>query len=311
MDIYERQQHMHQQLIAKERITRQMETLDQQIQAHEHIRRQLFEVFTKEKQDVYRLDQLTVSNVWRRLRGTQETQRTIEEEEAARAELKLREHEAMIDTLRRDRHQLYETWLPFDGLEAEWDALLREKERHLRMNPTFHQELDALSDQQVEQEGLLIELKEAYGAGVEARKRIMSTLDHLERAHGWSTYDTFFGGGLIATSLKHEALDDSEQTMHFLQRALERFGRELQDITTLTAELNVERGSLLQFADYFLDDIISEWTLHGRINDSLEQLRRLDRDIERLLTMLAERTEATRQRHELLVAERKRLIVTR
>lgn len=311
MDIYERQQHMHQQLIAKERITRQMETLDQQIQAHEHIRRQLFEVFTKEKQDLYRLDQLTVSNVWRRLRGTQETQRTIEEEEAARAELKLREHEAMIDTLRRDRHQLYETWLPFDGLEAEWDALLREKERHLRMNPTFHQELDALSDQQVEQEGLLIELKEAYSAGVEARKRIMSTLDHLERAHGWSTYDTFFGGGLIATSLKHEALDDSEQTMHFLQRALERFGRELQDITTLTAELNVERGSLLQFADYFLDDIISEWTLHGRINDSLEQLRRLDRDIERLLTMLAERTEATRQRYELLVAERKRLIVTR
>lgn len=311
MDIYERQQHMHQQLIAKERITRQMETLDQQIQAHEHIRRQLFEVFTKEKQDLYRLDQLTVSNVWRRLRGTQETQRTIEEEEAARAELKLREHEAMIDTLRRDCHQLYETWLPFDGLEAEWDALLREKERHLRMNPTFHQELDALSDQQVEQEGLLIELKEAYSAGVEARKRIMSTLDHLERAHGWSTYDTFFGGGLIATSLKHEALDDSEQTMHFLQRALERFGRELQDITTLTAELNVERGSLLQFADYFLDDIISEWTLHGRINDSLEQLRRLDRDIERLLTMLAERTEATRQRYELLVAERKRLIVTR
>ena len=311
MDIYERQQHMHQQLIAKERITRQMETLDQQIQAHEHIRRQLFEVFTKEKQDVYRLDQLTVSNVWRRLRGTQETQRTIEEEEAARAELKLREHEAMIDTLRRDRHQLYETWLPFDGLEAEWAALLREKERHLRMDPTFHQELDTLSDQQVEQEGLLIELKEAYGAGVEARKRIVSTLDHLERAHGWSTYDTFFGGGLIATSLKHEALDDSEQTMHFLQRALERFGRELQDVTTLTAELNVERGSLLQFADYFLDDIISEWTLHGRINDSLEQLRRLDRDIERLLTMLAERTEATRQRHELLVAERKRLIVTR
>lgn len=311
MDIYERQQHMHQQLVAKERITRQMETLDQQIQAHEHIRRQLFEVFTKEKQDLYRLDQLTVSNVWRRLRGTQETQRTIEEEEAARAELKLREHEAMIDTLRRDRHQLYETWLPFDGLEAEWDALLREKERHLRMDPTFHQELDALSDKQVEQEGLLIELKEAYGAGVEARKRIMSTLDHLERAHGWSTYDTFFGGGLIATSLKHEALDDSEQTMHFLQRALERFGRELQDVTTLTAELNVERGSLLQFADYFLDDIISEWTLHGRINDSLEQLRRLDRDIERLLTMLAERTEATRQRYELLVAERKRLIVTR
>lgn len=311
MDIYERQQHMHQQLIAKERITRQMETLDQQIQAHEHIRRQLFEVLTKEKQDLYRLDQLTVSNVWRRLRGTQETQRTIEEEEAARAELKLREHEAMIDTLRRDRHQLYETWLPFDGLEAEWDALLREKEWHLRMDPTFHQELDTLSDQQVEQEGLLIELKEAYGAGVEARKRIMSTLDHLERAHGWSTYDTFFGGGLIATSLKHEALDDSEQTMHFLQRALERFGRELQDVTTLTAELNVERGSLLQFADYFLDDIISEWTLHGRINDSLEQLRRLDRDIERLLTMLAERTEATRQRHELLVAERKRLIVTR
>lgn len=311
MDIYERQQHMHQQLVAKERITRQMETLDQQIQAHEHIRCQLFKVFTKEKQDLYRLDQLTVSNVWRRLRGTQETQRTIEEEEAARAELKLREHEAMIETLRRDRHQLYETWLPFDGLEAEWDALLREKEWHLRMDPTFHQQLDALSDQQVEQEGLLIELKEAYGAGVEARKRIMSTLDHLERAHGWSTYDTFFGGGLIATSLKHEALDDSEQTMHFLQRALERFGRELQDVTTLTAELNVERGSLLQFADYFLDDIISEWTLHGRINDSLEQLRRLDRDIERLLTMLAERTEATRQRYELLVAERKRLIVTR
>ena len=65
-----------------------------------------------------------------------------------------------------------------------------------------------------------------------------------------------FGGGLIATHLKHDALDESENYLHNAQIALQRFQNELLDVQDMsTKSLAVETDGFVKFADYFFDDI--------------------------------------------------------
>ena len=310
-NMLEMQSSLQQRLAERDRLARKLKTLDKQIAEHETVRKQLLNTFTKEQRYVYDLETFSLVNAWRKLRGTFNEQRTIELEEAARAELKLREHEAMIDELELERRDLYETFEGYNGIDAKWEAFMKEKERHLKQDPEVSETLYRLTNQQAETNEALIEYKEAITAGKAARAAISKTLKHLDSAKGWSTYDTFFGGGLIATAMKHDAIDASERKMHELQSALERFSRELADVKGVVSGLQVERGSLIEFADYFLDDIFSEWTIHGRINDSLDKVNGLDREIAKLIESMTRSVERMERKFEEIETKRKQLILTR
>ncbi|WP_290770677.1 MULTISPECIES: hypothetical protein [Exiguobacterium] len=302
---------LQQRIAERDRLVRKQEILNKQLNEHEAVRKALLNTFTKEQRDVYDLEEFSLVNTWRKLRGTFDEQRTIEMEEAARAELKLREHEAMIDELTLEHRELQEQLEVYEGIDAEWETFLETKESHLAKDPAIRRDLHHLTNQQAETNELLIEYREAIVAGKVARSTIAKTLKHLDSAKGWSTYDTFFGGGLIATAMKHEALDASEQTMHELQSALERFSRELADVQGIVQELHVDRGSLIQFADYFLDDIFSEWTMHGRINDSLDQVNGLDKEISQLIARMTRQVERLEQKLDETEEKRRQLILTR
>ncbi|WP_215144633.1 hypothetical protein [Exiguobacterium qingdaonense] len=310
-DIQQTQLQLQRRLAERDRLVRKRQTLEKQLAAHEAVRKELLNSFTKEQRDVYDLEGFSLVNTWRKLRGTFDEQRTIEMEEAARAELKLWEHEAMIDELTLEHRDLQEKLEAYEDIDTKWESFLESKEASLSNDPVVRRELHRLTNQQAKTNELLIEYREAIVAGKAARATIAKTLKHLDSAKGWSTYDTFFGGGLIATAMKHDALNASEQTMHELQSALERFARELADVQGIVQELYVDRGSLIQFADYFLDDIFSEWTMHGRINDSLDQVNGLDDEISQLIARMTQQTERLEQELEEIDEKRRQLILSR
>lgn len=310
-DFHKQQLDLQQRLSERDRLARKLKTLDKQIAEHETVRKQLLNSFTKEQRDVYDLESFSLVNTWRKFRGTFNEQKTIELEEAARAELKLREHEKMIDELELERRDLRETFERYAGIDTEWERFLEAKEARLKQDPDVRETLYRLTNEQADTSEALIEYNEAIVAGRSARAAIAKTLKHLDSAKGWSTYDTFFGGGLIATAMKHDAIDASERTMHELQSALERFSRELDDVKEVVSGLHIERGSLIQFADYFLDDIFSEWTMHGRINESLDKVNGLDREIEKLIERMMRQVERLERRREETENKRKQLIVMR
>ncbi len=310
-DLQQIQLDLQQRIAERDRLVRKQKTLEKQLKEHEVIRKELLNTFTKEQRDVYDLESFSLVNTWRKLRGTFDEQRIKEVEEAARAELKLREHEKMIDELTLEHRDLQEQLERYESIDTEWETFLETKEAHLTKDPAIRRDLHDLTNQQAQTNELIIEYREAIVAGKAARATITKTLKHLDSAKGWSTYDTFFGGGLFATAMKHDALDASEQTMHELQSALERFSRELADVQEIVQELHVDRGSLIQFADYFLDDIFSEWTMHGRINDSLDQVNGLDKEISQLITHMTTKMEQLGERLEEVGEKRRQLILTR
>lgn len=74
------------------------------------------------------------------------------------------------------------------------------------------------------------EVDEALPAGSAARTALRSAADLLSSARSWSAYDTFAGGGLISSVIKHDRLDQAGATMRQADAQLARFTRELADV---------------------------------------------------------------------------------
>src|SRR5690606_15613549 len=91
---------------------------------------------------------------------------------------------------------------------------------------------------------------------------------------GWSTYDTFFGGGLIADLAKYNKLDNANKFVSRISAATKDMKKELKDVEmTLEHNLEIISGSE-QFFDIAFDNIFSDWSIRGKIEKNLEAMNR-------------------------------------
>ncbi|GIJ24957.1 hypothetical protein Vqi01_01190 [Micromonospora qiuiae] len=119
----------------------------------------------------------------------------------------------------------------------------------------------------------------------------------LDSASGWSTYDTFFGGGMMASAMKHSRLDDAAQAAARAERCLAALRTELADvpgIDVIAPRLAV--GGLTRFVDIWFDNIFTDLAVRERITQAVhhvEQCRRLVSDVRVRLAQRAARDPAT------------------
>ena len=98
---------------------------------------------------------------------------------------------------------------------------------------------------------------------------------HLGSAESWSTYDTWFGGGLLASSVKHDRIDGASDRIGEAQQALFEFARELADVDavpTVRADLGISPTS--RTVDVWFDNVFTDLSV-GRAHQGLAPRRRL------------------------------------
>lgn len=293
-ETYQQKQSELQLLMNEEkRLVRKMESLKQEILDYSTKRNELERQLTKEQLDVEKLDGFSFTNMVRNWRGNLDEIRDKEKAEAAAVELKWNEAVKMVDDLEREERDVRMELADqsFRELQPRWQQLMEEKKQWLKENsPENHAVLESLNTRNTEIKTMLKEIDEAQSAGTTAKSLLSSAIDQLTSAKSFSTWDTFLGGGMIVTAMKHNAIDESEDTIHRAQLALQRFQREMTDVQALEASaFAVERGSFIQVADYFFDDIFSEWTIHSRIKKSQGNLENTSRDVSTVLHSLDEK----------------------
>ena len=291
---YQQKQSELQLLMNEEkRLVRKMESLKQEILDYSTKRNELERQLTKEQLDVEKLDGFSFTNMVRNWRGNLDEIRDKEKAEAAAVELKWNEAVKMVEDLEREERDVRMELADqsFRELQPRWQQLMEEKKQWLKENsPENHAVLESLNTRKIEIKTMLKEIDEAQSAGTTAKSLLSSAIDQLTSAKSFSTWDTFLGGGMIVTAMKHNAIDESEDTIHRAQLALQRFQREMTDVQALEASaFAVERGSFIQVADYFFDDIFSEWTIHSRIKKSQGNLENTSRDVSKVLHSLDEK----------------------
>lgn len=306
------QENIYLQLKKLNKLQLKDKTLEGQIEKSEHEIKVYTEQLNQIKEKLEHLESFSFINLYRNLTGKQDEIQEEETGKAAALELKINEAKLMKQDLLKDLQNIKQELNQFneEQLKQQLEMIILKKESWIKENqPEKAQQLQQLEESELHCKNLLIEIEEAKSAGEEALNQLYNALDSLQTASSYSTWDTFLGGGLLATYLKHEKLDESESKIHNAQIALQRFKNELLDIEELDAKnLEVTTDGFVKFADYFFDDIFSAWSIHSKISSSKEQITRVTGDVRNTLNKLKKKQEIV-DKEQLIISDKKNAIL--
>lgn len=255
-----------------------------------------------------KLEGFSFMNMIRTWTGQQDELRAEKIDKAAVLELKINEAKKMQEDLTVDLAQAKSKLSQFNEqqLQEALHKLNAKKKGYLQIHePEQAKKLEQLAHEEIVTKQLIVEMKEAEEAGENALTKLGQAAASLHSANGFSTWDTFLGGGLIATHLKHDALNQSENYLHDAQIALQRFHNELLDIHDFsTKSLHVETDGFVKFADYFFDDIFSAWSVHSKISTAREQVSRVQDDVHNTIWRLQDKQHKAVEHLQLLEREK-------
>ncbi len=133
----------------------------------------------------------------------------------------------------------------------------------------------------------LRELDEALWAGQVAKAALTGVLHALSKAQALGRLDMV---GMASSFGKFSHIDDAHRHASSANRALSRFQMELADVQTRhEAQLSMEVKGLATFADFFLDDLVSDWVVQCRIDRSHSSASIARTRVNRSLRVLVER----------------------
>ncbi|WP_409369850.1 hypothetical protein [Lysinibacillus sp. 38-6] len=306
------QEKLHGQLRSANRLSEQKLLIEGQIA---HVEQEMTKHSVELNQIRLKLDKLegfSFMNMIRTWTGQQDELRAEKIDQAAILELKIKEAKKMVTDLTSDFEQVKKKLKQINEkqLQGALEILHIKKKSYLQLHePEVAQKIEQLANEELMTKQLLSEIKEAEDAGDTALTKLGQAAASLHSASGYSTWDTFFGGGLIATHLKHEALDKTESYLHNAQIALQRFHNELLDVQDMsTNALQVETDGFVKFADYFFDDIFSAWSVHSKISTAREQVSRVQDDVHNTIRRLQEKHHKALRYLEALQQEKEAIL---
>ncbi|SOC05141.1 hypothetical protein SAMN05880501_10412 [Ureibacillus xyleni] len=270
----------------------QIEKVEREITDNENQLKELREKLKK-------LDHFSFINLYRNWTGKQEELRAEKIDKAATIELRLCEAILIKKDFLKDLEAINNELSQKDeqAMLNHYEEITKKKKMWINNHqPSLAEQLSQLETKENNCKKLEKEIEEAEAAGNNAIKALYTAFESLESASTYSTWDTFLGGGMIATHLKYEKLDESESAIHRVQIELQRFKNELLDIQEMsTRHLDVNTDGFVRFADYFFDDIFSAWSVHSKISSSKEQISRVLGDVRNTMNGLAEKKKIVKQ----------------
>jgi hypothetical protein len=143
----------------------------------------------------------------------------------------------------------------------------------------------------------LREIQEAQAACEAALASLGEAQRTVDSARSWGTYDTWFGGGLFSSMVKHDRIDEAEDYMRAVDAALERLRRELADVHLQGATLGgVGVTDLTRTLDVWFDNFFSDLAVQSRLKDADHRLDAIGEALVAVRRALHDRQQEVAQR---------------
>ena len=290
------------------RLQRQLDSACQSLTKERLALKALDEQLHKERQDVEKLEGLSLSGLFYTILGSKEEQEQKERQEYLAARLKHARRKFSVNALETEITGLQARLDQLSGAEQRYEALLEQKEKLLANQPGgAAQELLGLSETIAEIHLERREFTEAVQAGEQALSGLKRVRDAMQSASNWGVWD-LLGGGLLTTAVKHSRIDDARAEAYKVQELLRRFRRELADIGDLAKDIVAGIDGFETFADFFLDSLIFDWIVQSKIDRSLENTRQMITKVHSLLRDLNNQQAAIEDRLRRMEIEKRGLI---
>ncbi|MEH3089649.1 MAG: hypothetical protein PGN24_08685 [Microbacterium arborescens] len=263
-----------------------------------------------ETSDVRRLERFSPAQVWGLLRGDIDDKLAVERAEQLAAEHAVDGATERLAHARADLARIEGEIAALGDVDAVYSAALGRREEELRAaGRDAATELTRLDAEAGELSAEAREIAEARAALEGAQEALDAAQQALDSAGGWSTYDTFFGGGMVADWMKHDRIGRSARAFAAVNRALETLATELADIDAAPVA-GVQISESLAVFDVLFDNVISDFMVRQRIADAQAAASDLDLRLRGLNGHLAQRADAVTARTADLVTRRERLLLT-
>lgn len=311
MNYYQEQlDQLRERIARKRKLSTEISALEDQRASLATRVQQLKEETYQEQLDVDKLENFRAAKLFAQIMGNLDERLEKERSELYAAALRYDSARQELHAVEADLAARREELSLLGNCEAEYDRLLEARARELRQDPQSPaaRRLLALEERQAQLASREKELQEAIQAGYDALSDISSIESALSSAEGWGTWDVF-GGGLISDMAKYSHLDDAQQQINGLQRSLSRFRTELADVDIRTG-IQIEVDSFLRFADYFFDNIFTDWAVLDRIRHTQSQIHEVDGSVRTILSRLERDLEQCRRDRQVVQQELKDFLVT-
>ena len=311
MNYYQEQlDQLRERIARKRKLSTEINALENQLASLAARVQQLKEETYQEQLDVDKLENFSAAKLFAQIMGNLDERLEKERSELYAAALRYDSARQELHAVEADLAARREELSRLGNCEAEYDRLLEARAQELRQDPqsSAARRLLALEERQSQLASREKELQEAIQAGYDALSDISSIESALSSAEGWGTWDVF-GGGLISDMAKYSHLDDAQRQINGLQRSLSRFRTELADVDIRTG-IQIEVDSFLRFADYFFDNIFTDWAVLDRIRSTQSQVHEVDGSVRTILNRLERDLEQCRRDRQTVQQELKDFLVT-
>jgi len=230
--------------------------------------------YQTEQQDVDRLEHMSLTRVLVALKGSRDEALAREHAEADAVRMRLADAQARLEAVRTEHQAAQEQLDRLSSAPDDYTALLAEKERHLtESSDPRRATLLSLADERGRLNAELGEMANAAQAADAARQALLQTEYKLGSASGWNTYDTFFGGGMIATVMEHSRLDEAAAAAAEADRRMAVLRTDLTELDQIEQTSPViTLSSATRFVDMWFDNIFTDLAVRDRIKQAQQNV---------------------------------------
>lgn len=295
----ERLKELYEKKLQKKRLEAMKEELQKQEDEVAKKAAELEVIRKKEQLDVDKLEGKTIKALFFTLAGTKEEKLSKERQEAYIAAMKhdaaIRDLEGIMTDLKNCKEELEN----LAGIEVEYEHLLEEKKNSIKQEGSRRANEVIKLEKNIATLGHEItELEEALDAGYKAFDIVDKIEKELKEAHDLADWDTFMDNMFIDMQ-KHEHLHTAQDLIQDLRHELRRFKTEMADVN-IDEEINIEMDDFSEFADWFFDNIFTDWDIKAKIENSQAQAEHTRKQTTDMINMLKDmRDERMKRRIEL------------
>lgn len=268
-----------------DKIDRMLNSLSEELKDLEDKEFLLRKAKEKEEKEYHDLLKGGIQSIFYRILGSDEKHLEKEKQEALAASLKYQQCLYDIEQIKSQRDILYTERKEVACSKEDYEKLYQEKKGLVsNSHSEYAEQIMELTDKLAECKANEKEIDEAINVGNQVLSSIECTMESLNHARDWGTWD-LLGGGFISDMAKHSHIDDAESSAEMTQSLLRKFKTELTDVN-ITDDLRIDIGDFAKFADFFFDGLIADWCMQSKIDNSLDSTLSVKNKVDRVMNQL-------------------------
>ncbi len=265
-----------------------LEDLNQEIAELQSKVAHLVKQVDKESEDIETLKKMGVKSLFYKVLGSKEEQLEKERQEYLEANLRYDEVRKSLDLLKYERQILEDKIRTLPATERHYQELLKAREKEIiAADPKLAAKINSIDAQISEREKMIFEVDEAMAVGRGAVHLLDQVLHNLNQAVNWGQWDMAGRKGRMTGHMKHRQIDMAKDMAYKAKISLTQFEKELRDVYgPEDFGLTVRIPTFSSFTDIFFDNLITDWIVQQKIQNTRSGVIAVRDKAQRLLATL-------------------------